>query len=530
MDVINGDPINPNNQFTWSNEFRKMIGFTNEQDFPNLLSSWSERLHPEDKERTLNSFAAHLTDHSGKTPYNLIYRLKLKDSTYRHFHAFGAVMRDGNGVPLRVAGALEDIHDSVLTQEKLNKELENMASANLRLSLLTTGMQIAMWDMIVDSKDPVGGENEFWWSDDFRHMIGFTDERDFPNILSSWSERLHPEDKKRTLDAFAAHLMDRTGKTPYDLEYRLRLKNGTYRYFHAFGATMRDKKGHPLRVAGAVKDITEQHQLQEQLVGKQEIENINQRITKLMENVKIVSENVSHGARRIADSGQQLAQGVSTQMLALERLNGNIATINQQTQSAVQNAARANELSKHAQQGACSGNEEMRTMLSSIQGIKEASSNIAKIIKTIEDIAFQTNLLALNAAVEAARAGEHGKGFAVVADEVRTLAARSQVAAKETADLITDTVNRVETGTELADKTAHILDAIISDFESVSAIVNEIASVSSSQVASAEQAVAGIVQISEITHSNSAISQETSASSQELANQSEALIQLFKSL
>ena len=111
MEVCSGDPVNPNNKFIWSPEFRQMLGYYDESDFPNVLHSWSDLLHPEDKERTLNAFAAHISDHSGKIPYDLEYRLLLKDGNYRYFRAFGATLRDSNGSPQRVAGALEDIDD-----------------------------------------------------------------------------------------------------------------------------------------------------------------------------------------------------------------------------------------------------------------------------------------------------------------------------------------------------------------------------------------------------------------------------------
>jgi PAS domain S-box-containing protein len=119
MDVVDGDPINPLNKFTWSQEFRTMLGFSGEYDFPNLLHSWSDRLHPEDKERTLNAFAAHLTDRTGQTPYDIIYRLMLKNGEYRYFRAFGTTLRDTSGVPIRVAGALENIDEKIRTQSQL---------------------------------------------------------------------------------------------------------------------------------------------------------------------------------------------------------------------------------------------------------------------------------------------------------------------------------------------------------------------------------------------------------------------------
>ncbi len=533
MDITDGDPFSPDSHVRWSDDLRRMLGFTDERDFPNNIEAYVACLHPDDKDFALDNIAKHVLDRTGKTPYNFNVRLKLKNGTYRHFHALGNTVRTEAGVPYRAAGALEDINDRVQTQEALKKENEMMANSDLRLNLLVEGMNIALWDMAVDPEEPnpVDGSNTVWWSKEFRKALKFADEHDFPNFLSSWSGRIHPEDEKNVLSALAAHITDRSGKTPFDLEHRIKLKTGEYRHFHVFGSTMRDGKGRALRVAGAIKDITEQKLIEERLkANREQIEDNDRRIKKIMENVKTVGENVASGAKQISDSSQELAGGVSTQANAISELNDGFEVINRQMQLTVQNMTKANELSKNAKKNAISGNEEMRTLLGSIEGIKDASRNIAKIIKTIEEISFQTNLLSLNAAVEAARAGEHGKGFAVVASEVKTLAERSQKAAKETASLITDTVNRVENGTEIAVKTASTFETIIENFESVSSIVDEIALIADKQSENVAQAVAGIEQISVITQSNSAASQESAAASQQLASQSETLVNLFKNI
>ena len=129
--------------------------------------------------------------------------------------------------------------------------------------LASVAMNIGLWDMDVAGNDLTDPDNVFTWSQEFRNMLGFSDENDFPNVLDSWSSRLHPEDHDAAVAAFAAHMHDRTGKTPYDIEYRLRLKNGEYRHFQALGTTLRDRDGNPLRAAGAIKDITESRFLAE---------------------------------------------------------------------------------------------------------------------------------------------------------------------------------------------------------------------------------------------------------------------------
>jgi hypothetical protein len=103
-----------------------------------------------------------------------------------------------------------------------------------KLNLMTKATGIGLWDMNIVANDPVNPKNTFNWSDDFRRLIGFKNKKDFPNVLSSWSDRLHKDDKERTLKAFESHMLDKTGKTPYDLEYRLKRKNGEYGYFFFF--------------------------------------------------------------------------------------------------------------------------------------------------------------------------------------------------------------------------------------------------------------------------------------------------------
>jgi len=154
----------------------------------------------------------------------------------------------------------------------IEKRLGRMMMVNeiqlTKLNLMVKGANIGLWDMEVIKDDPINPDNIFTWSDEFRHMIGYLSEDDFPNLLSSWSDLLHPDDKERVLNAFKLHLLDRTGNTPYDAEYRLLKKNGEYSFYHAYGATIRNTEGNPIRVAGALMDVTETRNILLELENK----------------------------------------------------------------------------------------------------------------------------------------------------------------------------------------------------------------------------------------------------------------------
>lgn len=246
-------------------------------------------------------------------------------------------------------------------------------------------------------------------------------------------------------------------------------------------------------------------------------------LNNIMSNINSAAEQVTTGARQVSDSSMVLSQGSTEQASSVEELTASLEEISSQTQLNAKNAKKANSLSVLAKEDALQGDSQMKDMLQSMEEINESSANISKIIKVIDDIAFQTNILALNAAVEAARAGQHGKGFAVVAEEVRTLAARSANAAKETTDMIEDSIKKAENGTVIAKDTAGALNKIVTGIEEVAIIVNNIAIASEEQATGIEQINQGIMQVSEVVQNNSATSEESAASSEELSSQATLL-------
>jgi methyl-accepting chemotaxis protein len=205
---------------------------------------------------------------------------------------------------------------------------------------------------------------------------------------------------------------------------------------------------------------------------------------------------VSSGSEQIAHVAQVLAQGASKQTSSINELSGALSLISAETKARAEN-----------------GTEKMQGMVQSVEEINKASNDISKIIGVIDNIAFQTNILALNASVEAARAGAHGKGFAVVAEEVKNLANKSQDAARETHILIENSLKLADNGMDIAHETQAALESILAT------------------VAKLNEVTSDLDNISVIVQQNSAVAQESAAASEQMSSQSSAmrgLIRQFK--
>ena len=232
------------------------------------------------------------------------------------------------------------------------------------------------------------------------------------------------------------------------------------------------------------------------------------------------SDHVTHASTQVANASHQLADGASQQASALEETSSSLEEMSSMAKRNAEHAAKAKTLAQRTSQQADAAAGDMKSMDVAMRELQAASGDIAKIIKTIDEIAFQTNILALNAAVEAARAGEAGAGFAVVAEEVRSLAQRSAVAAKETEDKINTTLSKTEHGAKLSGKVTESLGSIVEHIREVDNLIGEVAQASNEQTDGIAQINRAVGAMDKVVQANAASAEESAAAAAEMGGQS----------
>jgi methyl-accepting chemotaxis protein len=250
-------------------------------------------------------------------------------------------------------------------------------------------------------------------------------------------------------------------------------------------------------------------------------------INDLVARLTSTSNEININSQQMYVSSQSLASGASMQASSLEEISSSMETVGSQSKSNDDTSEQVKQLTTQTLNEVRLGNDRMQTMLSSMSNINEKSQNVSKVIKVIDEIAFQTNLLALNAAVEAARAGKFGKGFAVVAEEVRSLAGRSSVAAKDTTELIESSMGEVENGVKNADHMAESLTTINESMDKINDLIGEISSASKEQSNSVREINQGITRVNEVVQQNASISEQSAGTAEKLSVHSSDLEQII---
>jgi methyl-accepting chemotaxis protein len=251
-----------------------------------------------------------------------------------------------------------------------------------------------------------------------------------------------------------------------------------------------------------------------------------EQLTEVISRIKEATDTITTAAKEIASGNTDLSQRTEEQASSLEETAASMEQLTSTVKQNAENAKQANQLAAGASDIAIKGGEVVSQVVHTMSSISESSKKIVDIISVIDGIAFQTNILALNAAVEAARAGEQGRGFAVVASEVRNLAQRSAAAAKEIKTLISDSVDKVQVGTDLVDKAGKTMDEVVSSVKRVTDIMAEISAASAEQSAGIEQVNQAITQMDDVTQQNAALVEEAAAAAESMEEQAQELTKL----
>ncbi len=253
-------------------------------------------------------------------------------------------------------------------------------------------------------------------------------------------------------------------------------------------------------------------------------------LREISHNLKSESSHVLLAANKVVGISTSVAEEAQRQAATIEEISATLEETSSMVKQNSDNAKQANDMADIASSAAEKSVNTLKKMSSAISKIKASSDETSSILKTIDEVAFQTNLLALNAAVEAARAGEAGQGFAVVAEEVRSLAQRSAEAAKSTSVLLEESNNNADNGVAVTHEVEEVLQSIVGSIQNISQLNSEVSSASNEQSMGVDQLNIAVSEMDKGTQINAENSEISASASRQLTSQAEKLDELMKNL
>ncbi|MFG1418816.1 methyl-accepting chemotaxis protein [Xanthobacter sp. V0B-10] len=366
------------------------------------------------------------------------------------------------------------------------------------ISVLGNYCGVGLWDAVLVNEDAMHPQSKWTWTNEFRRLLGYSGDYDFPNVVQSWSDKLHPEDAGPTFAAFGGALKKKDGKSIYNVIYRLKMKDGSYRWFRATGGVVHDASGKAVRACGSLVDIHD-NVLAEQAANKrvEMVEALTARFdteaSSLIGTFQSTAQSLQAAARQLAGAAKKTSDESVVVVSTVEEAAANLSTVassSEELGASVDEIARQIDLSAEMSKGSVS---EARTTSAIMSELSAVAADIGNVVDLISGLAGQTNLLALNATIEAARAGDSGKGFAVVASEVKQLASQTASATSE----ISTKVAAIQNATTRA---ASAIEGIMRTIGSVNDAITSIASAVEEQGSATREIVRSISQVSDGTH------------------------------